>query len=74
MGASRARSVSCQPATMKPLTKEEIDRRIGELVAEVAAGAELEEADRFTDPDFLSPRWIEPAELVRRLQPFLVYN
>ena len=60
---------------LRPLTKQEIDRRIGDLLAEVAEVAELENdpavvAESETPP----PRWICPAELVRRLRPFVVYN
>jgi hypothetical protein len=54
---------------MEPLTKREIDRRIDDLVAEIAAGG--------TDPllgEPSRPRWIAPAELVRRIQPFIVHN
>ena len=67
MGANRPCAV--ESARMEPLTKQEIDRRIDDLVAEIAAGG--------TDPldgEPSRPRWIAPAELVRRLQPFIVHN
>jgi len=62
-----------QPA-IRALTKQEIDRRIQGLIEEIAlphgepaeAGAEA--------ADSLRPRWIEPAELVRRLSRFIVHN
>jgi hypothetical protein len=52
------------------LTKNELDRRIERLIDEVAGlpdGWERSaEAQR--------PRWIAPADLVRRLRQFIVYN
>jgi hypothetical protein len=56
---------------VRMLTKHEIDRRIDLMVAEVAAPAGGEagcDADRFR------PRWISPAELVRRVRPFVGLN
>jgi len=62
-----------QPA-IRALTKQEIDRRIQGLMEEIA----LLRADRIDagpEPvDSLRPRWIEPAELVRRLRGFIVHN
>ena len=56
---------------IRALTKQEIDRRIDDLIREVTllrerAAAEPSEAAR--------PHWIAPAELVRRLRRFMVYN
>jgi hypothetical protein len=58
----------------RPLTKADIDTRMQQLIEEVAAprggrGGETESAS-----DAMVPRWIEPAELVRRMSRFLVYN
>jgi hypothetical protein len=65
-------SVPAACATLRRLTKQEIDRRIGVLVAELVDGSE---ADGTSDAGgSLHPRWIAAGELVRRLQPFLVYN
>jgi len=49
---------------MVVLTKREIDRRIDDLVREVAA----------VEEDSSRPRRIKAADLVRRVRPFLVYN
>ncbi len=56
--------------TIRPLTKQEIDRRIELVVSEVAAlrNEKREEGDLF------GPRWISAAELVRRMRPFIVLN
>ena len=51
------------------LSCDEIDERIQRLTSWVASGSE----DAPTRHD-LEPRWITPAELVRRMRPFLVYN
>ena len=59
---------------IRELTKQEIDRRIQGLVDDLAAlrraragtGSEREGA-----PD---PHWIEPGDLVRSLQRYIVYN
>ena len=59
-----------QPA-IRTLTKHEIDQRIQNLIKEVTLLREDEDGD---SPDSLHPRWIEPAELVRRLRRFMVYN
>ena len=64
--------VDCE--TMRRLTKHEIDRRIGCLVAELVAANESDEGEALLEPGSLRPRWISPEELVRRMRPFLVYN
>ncbi len=57
---------------LRPLCKREIDERIDELAGQVMRkivnGARLDPADR--------PQTIElrPADLVRSMRPFLVYN
>lgn len=57
---------------LRPLTKQEIDRKVEAVVAEVTwIDSEVE------DPkvsDALKPRWIAPAELVRRMRRFIIYN
>lgn len=59
---------------IRPLSKQEIDRRIELLVSEVAAMTESGER-REVDPDAaVRPRWISAGELVRRLRPFVVHN
>ena len=58
---------------VRALTKQEIDRRIQQLTSQLAARAE-EPISGSRSPDVLHPRWIAPAELVRRLRHFVVYN
>jgi hypothetical protein len=53
------------------LTKHEIDRRIELMGVEVAA-PQAGEAD--CGADAFRPRWISPAELVRRVRPFIGLN
>ena len=57
--------------TIRTLTKQEIDRRIDDLVKEVALPREV---DACAPAETAQPRWIAPAELVRRLRRFMVYN
>jgi len=57
--------------TLRPLTKDEIDRRIDGLIQTVASAADEDEASSGTE---LQPRWISAAELVRRMRPFVVLN
>jgi hypothetical protein len=56
------------------LTKQEIDRRISDLAAEIAEGAVRPGEPDSHDSDELRPRWITAAELVRRMRSFIVYN
>ena len=56
-----------QPA-IRTLTKKEIDQRIEELIKEVTV-LRSGKANRSSEP-----HWIAPAELVRRLRRFIVYN
>jgi len=58
------RETGAEHKSVQRLTKQEIDRRIDQLTSQL--GAERS--------DSLHPRWIAPAELVRRLRPFVVYN
>ncbi len=56
---------------MQVLTKEEIDRRIERLIADLASDvATPDEASAGT----LHPRPLAPAELIRRMKPFLANN
>jgi hypothetical protein len=54
------------------LTKHELDRRLEQVVAELVLGWPRE-ASR-SDDQKLKPHRISPAELVRRMRKFLVYN
>ena len=58
------RETGVERTTGQRLTKQEIDRRIQRLTSRLAAERS----------DSLHPRWITPAELVRQLRPFVVYN
>lgn len=57
--------------TIRPLTKQEIDERLHGLIAEVAGSV-----GGASEPNGSEqvPQWITPAELVRRMSRFLVYN
>jgi hypothetical protein len=46
-------------------TREVLRRRLREITREVAGPAR---------PEDVGPRWIEPAELIRRLRPFVSAN
>jgi len=59
-----------QPA-IRTLTKKEIDQRIEELIREVTV---LRSGEANRSPASSEPHWIAPAELVRRLRRFIVYN
>jgi hypothetical protein len=58
--------------SLRSLSKDEIDRRIEKVLAQVASADGLIDLDPDGDP--LRPRWISTAEFVRRMRPFLVYN
>jgi hypothetical protein len=71
MAVQRGNSVD--EVAVKKLTAREIARRIQRLTSHL--GAQREEAVSGTPlPDDLHPRLIAPAELVRRLRRFVVYN
>ena len=60
-----------ESVAMQPLSQRDIDRRIGDLASDVLAAATS------GDPlsgDSLRPRWIDAAELVERMRPFLGRN
>jgi hypothetical protein len=54
--------------TLRLLTKSERDRCMQRVAEELALAPEREEGEA------LRPRWISPAELVRRVAPFLGRN
>jgi hypothetical protein len=57
--------------TIRPLTKDEIDRRIDTVAQRLTMGAEEQVAG---DAEKGRPRWISAAELVRRVRPFVGLN
>ena len=60
-----------RPASIRPLSKGEIDQRIDSLNTEMTASAGEERPQEAGD---CQPRWIHASELVRRMRPFLVLN
>jgi len=58
----------------RPLTRRELDVRMQEVIEEVTAVKENEPAGARQAAAERRPRWIEPAELVRRLEPFIALN
>jgi hypothetical protein len=58
----------------RPLTKQEIDVRLQDLAGEIAGPCLCGQADPLGDADGMHPRWIDPAELVRRLSRFISNN
>ena len=65
------RGLGSSCATLQPLTRQELERRIHKVVAEVSSPAEPDFGCRGGDEDF---RWIAAADLVRRMRPHLVFN
>ena len=61
-----------EPLALRPLRKQEIDRRIELLIAELATTSG--DVGVLGKTDELRPRPITPRELVRRMRPFLVLN
>ena len=70
MGLNRSKSE--RSTQLRPLTKHELDRRLEQLVAEIARGRPRDGSSR--DDLELKPHRIAPAELVRRMRKFIVYN
>jgi len=66
------RNKSDRSTDLRPLTKHELDRRVEQVVAELAVGWPREQPG--SDGGKLRPQSIAPAELVRRMQKFIVYN
>lgn len=54
------------------VTREELERRLEAVASDLARG--LGDTDGDTDPDDTRPRWIDPAELVRRMRPYICDN
>lgn len=71
MATERGEVVGRQEA--RALTKQEIDRRIQQLTSHLAGRGD-ESAGDSVSSDAIHPRWLDPAELVRRMQEFVVFN
>jgi hypothetical protein len=59
---------------IRALTTQEIDRRIQGLVDELAVLRRGRAATDSKSKGVPGPHWIEPADLVRSLQRYIVYN
>ena len=59
---------------VRALSKQEIDCRIDEAAAELSGIEHLHRQETQQPGDAQRPRWIDPAELVRRLRPFIGPN
>jgi hypothetical protein len=60
--------------TLTPLTRDEIGRRMDRLATVVATQDEGRTGASPSNGDPSEPQWIRPADLVRRMRPYLVYN
>lgn len=61
----------CKKESMiRPLTRQEIEDRLQRVIAEVGGW----DAERGEEEPDRTPRWIRPADLVRKLRRFIVYN
>ena len=63
-----------QTVSLKPLTRDDLDQRIQRVASEVASDAVVNRAVEAASDETLKPRWIRPADLVRRMRPYIVYN
>ena len=63
--------LSSNCVAFKPCSRQEIERRMDVVVAEVSSPIDGDPGSAGGTEDF---RWIAPAELVRRMRPFLVFN
>ena len=60
--------MSRETLALKSLTKRDLDERIGQVVAELFA------AENPSIDEFAAPVPIDPADFVRRMRPYIVYN
>ena len=63
-----------QTVSLKPLTRDDLDQQIQHVASEVAGDAVANRAAEAASDETLKPRWIRPADLVRRMRPYIVYN
>jgi hypothetical protein len=61
-------------ASLKPLTRDDIDQQIQYVASQVACDAIVDLTAEAASDEPLKPRWIRPADLVRRMRPYMVYN
>ena len=62
--------MSRETLSLKSLTKRDLDERIGQVVSELFA---IENASVDETQDW-APVPIDPADFVRRMRPYMVYN
>jgi len=72
MASDRDNSIGT--ASPKPLTRNDLDQHIQQVASEVASDAVVDLAAEAASDESLKPRWIRPADLVRRMRPYIVYN
>jgi hypothetical protein len=60
--------------TLRPLSKQEIDRRIEGVLSEVAAPHKRDADPEHPEENELRPVWVSTAEFIRRMRAFLVSN
>jgi len=68
------RDSSAPTASLKPLTRDDLDQHIQHVASTVACDAVVDLAAEAASDETLKPRWIRPADLVRRMRPYIVYN
>lgn len=61
-------------ASLRPLTRDDLDQHIQQVASEVACDAVVDLAAEAASDETLKPRWIRAADLVRRMRPYIVYN
>lgn len=66
------RDTRTQDQVLQPLTRQELDQRIQHVAGQIASVKELDPVDGSEHPH--EPRWITAEELVRKMEPFMVYN
>ncbi len=59
---------------LRPLTRQELDQRIQTVAGAIASPASFDHQSEISAEQAWEPRWISAAELVRRMQPYVVYN
>jgi hypothetical protein len=72
MASDRDNSIGT--ASLKLLTRNDLDQHIQQVASEVASDAVVDLAAEAASDEALKPRWIRPADLVRRMRPYIVYN
>jgi len=61
-------------ASLKPLTRDDLDQHIQHVASHVASAATIDLVAEASSEETLKPRWIRAADLVRRMRPYIVYN